>query len=415
MIQRVTADRDLELLRVVRDLAAETYVEELDEGELVDNALSGMIGGLDHYSRFYRQSEIEALDRTTRGEFRGIGVIFRGPMEDGQVLFAYPDGPAGRAGVEVGDTFLSINGSSVAELGDGGLRDTLQRRDSSSLEVELANLKGEQRTVTIQPEPVLDPSIRLAHMADEENGLGHISLLSFSSHSLEEFDAAMESLMEQGLRGLVLDLRGDGGGSVDAAVGIANRFVAEGRLVATRTRTGTQVMSAKPQEARHLGLPLVLLVDRDSASASEILAGALQDHGVTVLVGEATYGKGTVQTLTRFTGNRAIVKVTTAHYLTPAWRRIERDENNPEHSGIAPDVLLPLDDLGRAQVHAYLRRYHPPQQFLPAIQEWQAESGLALLPEAPEDPQLVAALSLLRGEDPSVAPEVALRDTSEDE
>lgn len=402
-IARMTSDRDLELVRVVRDLAADSFVEEVDESTLVDDALSGMIDSLDRYSRYYRPEEIEALDRTTRGEFRGVGVVFRAPTTDGQILFAAPGGPADRAGVQVGDTIVSIDGDPVAEMPPGGIQERLRTPDAGGLQVELRDLAGELRTASIHPEPVLDPSIRLARMVDVENGIAHIGLVSFSSRSLEEFDAAVEQLELGGLNGLVLDLRGNGGGSLDAAVALANRFVAEGRLVATRTRERTQVVKAKPQEAYHLGLPLVLLVDRDSASASEVLAGALQDHGAATLVGEPTYGKGTVQTLTRFSGDRAIVKVTTAHYLTPAWRLIERDEDDPQRTGIAPEVYVPIDDAQRRAVLGYIQNYHPPAMLVPQIRAWEEDSGLELLPTPPEDPQLDAALALLRGEGPGDA------------
>jgi len=397
---RLTTDRELELVGAVRDLAKRSFVEAVDERELVDEALSGMIGSLDRHSRYYRPEEIEALARTTRGEFRGIGVVFRAPTTAGQVLFPAPGGPADRAGLRIGDTLVTVEGEAVAGLPPGGLQELLRRSNATPMALEIEGLDGERRSVEVVPEPVLDPSIRLARMVDEEARLAHVALVSFSSHTLEEFDAAMERLTAEGVRGLVLDLRGNGGGSLDAAVGLANRFVAEGRLVATRTRHDTRVVSAKSQEAHHLGLPLVLLVDQDSASASEVLAGALQDHGAAALVGEPTYGKGTVQTLTRLGSDRAIVKVTTAHYLTPAWRRIERNEEDPQRTGIAPDIYVPLEPVERAHVYAYLQNYHPPAALVPAIEAWEAESGLELLLETPPDPQLEAALALLRGETP---------------
>ena len=401
--ERWTADRDLELVRVVRDLASESFVEEVDASRLVDDALEGMITGLDRHSRYYRPEEIEAVDRTTRGEFRGIGVVFRAPTTDGQVLFPSPDGPAARAGVRVGDTFLRIDGETVADLEPGGLQERLRRKTSDPLTIEVLGLDGVGRTVTITPEPVLDPTIRWARMVDAEHGLAHVGLISFSSNSLTEFDAALDRLGTENVRGLVLDLRGNVGGSLDAAIGIANRFVSEGRIVATRTRQQTQVVHAKPQEAHHLGLPLVLLVDDDSASASEVLAGALQDHGAAALVGVPTYGKGTVQTLTRFGEGRAIVKVTTAHYLTPAWRRIERDESDPQRTGIAPDVYVPIAPEDELRIQRFLQTYHPPLELLAEVERWQEESERTLLPELPADPQLEAALALLRGEGPADA------------
>ncbi len=127
-------------------------------------------------------------------------------------------------------------------------------------------------------------------------------------------------LLTDGLKALIVDLRSNPGGILDSAVLLANRFIEEGTIVATRTRRDTRVTEAELEEAHLLGLPLVLLVDSSSASASEVLAGALQDHCVAAIIGESTYGKGTVQTLERFASDRAIVKLTTATYFTPSWR-----------------------------------------------------------------------------------------------
>ncbi len=400
-------DRDIEFLRRVRDLTAATYVDEVDSDLLVEEALHGMIEGLDRYSHYYGRDEIALLDRETTGEFWGIGVVFRPPTTSGQVLFPFSGSPADRAGLRVGDRILSLDGRSVAEMAQGELQHAIQSCGDRDLAARVMGLDGLERELVIRPERVVDPTVRHARVlslpapegapGDAAPSVGYLAILSFSHRTAEEFDRSVDELLQLGAKSLIVDLRSNPGGILEAAVRIANRFIEEGPLVATRTRTDTQVKQASPKEARLAGLPVVLLVDGGSASASEVLAGALQDHAVAPLVGEPTYGKGTVQTLTRFGEDRAIVKLTTARYFTPAWRRIERNGPGDAEHGIMPDLLVELDAAGEEAVHRYLASYSAPTAVLPAISAWQESLEEALLPVPPPDPQLEAALDLLAG------------------
>ena len=407
VIDRLTAwnDRDIELVRAVRNLALDEFVGETDSQELVDDALRGMLSGLDPYSRYYGPEEIARLDRETTGEFRGIGVVFRQPTTDGQVLFPFPGSPAAQAGIRVGDRFLTIAGQLVADMEPGGLQRAIQRSGGDVLEATVLGLDEVERAVRIQPESVLDPTVRHAQIFDPERGLGYLALISFTHRTPEEFDEAVASLREQGLERLVIDLRNNPGGILEAAVRVANRFIEEGTIVATRTRQATEITEARAAEAHLAGLPLVLLVDSGSASASEVLAGALQDHCVAAVVGESTYGKGTVQTLRRVGEDRAIVKLTTANYFTPSWRRIERQSPDDLEAGIDPDLVVELTPQQKSDIHVFLDTYSPPPVHREAISAWAASLGEPLLAERPEDPQLEAALKLLAADD-----ELALRE-----
>lgn len=387
-------DRDLELVRAVRDLALTEYVREVDPGELVDGALHGMLQELDDHSAFYGPREIAALERETSGEFLGIGAVFRGG-EAGRILFPYPDSPAERAGLRVGDRILRADGEPLATTED------LQAHlvpGGGALELEVEDLEGVVRVVELQPEAVLDPTVRHAQMVEPTRGLGYLAIRSFSHRTPEEFDRAVAGLRAQGLRALVIDLRANPGGILDAAVTLANRFVAAGTLVATRTRTEVHRIVADPDEATQQGLALALLLDGATASASEVLAAALQDHAVAVLVGEPSYGKGTVQTLKRIGHDRAIVKLTTAHYCSPSLRRIEHDEDDSAWSGIAPDLFVPLPRAERARAHEFLASYSPPEDARAALRAWEEREGRALVSALPRDAQLQAALALLGGE-----------------
>lgn len=389
-----TRDRDLDLLRQVVEMTEDEYVGEVARPALVDDALRGMLSRLDRYSSFFGPEDISSLDRETYGEFRGIGVVFVPPASEGNVLFPVPGGPGGRAGLRVGDRILSVDGTPLDELPAPGLSAYLQ---SSPERVELCvlGLDRRERTLQVTPEAVLDPTVRHARMVDPEHGIGYLAILSFTHRTPEEFDRAVAALRRDGLRGLVVDLRANPGGILEAAVELANRFVGSGVLVSTETRKGRKPVEADPAKASLAGMPLVLLVDERSASASEVLAGALQDHAAGALVGRPTYGKGTVQTLTRFGDNRAIVKLTTANYLTPSGRRIERHEG--EDSGLAPDVAVSIEPDEREAVYRYLASYTPPEEALEAIRAWEDGSERRLLPPPPPDHQLEVAVRLLNG------------------
>jgi carboxyl-terminal processing protease len=392
---RILFDRDLELVRAVRDLTMEEFVHEVEPDELIDDALDGMLSHLDRYSHYYPPREIAALERETSGEFLGIGVVFRGG-EPGRILFPYPGSPADKAGLRVGDRILSAEGEPVSKMQPEQLQ-ALLHREESELHLAVEGLEGAQRQVVLRPEVVLDPTVRHTRMLSAEKGIGYFAIRSFSHRTPQEFDEAVAELKRGGMRGLVLDLRADPGGILDAAVSIANRFVKSGALVATRSRDETRVTEAKPEEATLAGLPLVVLLDSTSASASEVLAAALQDHAAALIVGEPSFGKGTVQTLKHIGEDRAVVKLTTASYCSPSLRRIEHTGDDDEKNGIAPDLFVPLSSGEHDAVHRYLFSYSPPESALEALRAWEEREGLDLVDEPPADRQLDAAVALLSG------------------
>ena len=394
-VRMLTRDPDIELLRTVRDRALSTHVEEHEPRELIDNALQGMVSSLDRYSRYYPPQEVEALDRETTGRYLGVGVLFL-DMDRGVIRFELPDSPAERAGLRPGDRFVRIDGEWVADLQPGGVRDLLRRPNGDPVEVEIESRAGARRTTTLTPARVTDPSVRHARMLDPDAGIGYVALTSFTHETDGEFDRAVEWLQAEGMTGLVLDLRANPGGMLDVALHVADRFVSEGVLVSTRSRSETRSTRATEEQTRFSGLPLVLLVDGDSASASEVLCGALQDHRVAVVVGEPTYGKGAVQTLTHYEGD-ASVKITTSLYFTPAGRQIE---HSAERSGLAPDIQVDITPAERRAIHAFLASYSPPPSALPELAAWEAEEDLPVVLRPPEDPQLAVAVDLLLGRAP---------------
>jgi carboxyl-terminal processing protease len=390
-------DEDLAHYRQVRDLVTNTYVRDVDKQDLLEDALRGMLNGLDDYSDYYVREEFDAVNRDTSGEMIGIGVILR-YKDVPQVLFPLENSPAMDAGIQVGDEILAIDGVSTAGLLTEELSSRIQGEPGSSILLQVRGLDGQEREHEITRRELPIPSVRRVRMIDEQRGIGYLAITSFSNRTTEEFDEAVSRLQDDGLKALILDLRGNQGGLLSPAVEISQRFVREGVLASTRGRGEPKVESAAPELAWYHGIPLILLVDGESASASEVLAGALQDHRVAVLLGEPTYGKGVVQTISRYPDRHAIAKLTTSYYFTPSHRNLQRGTDGHDY-GLLPNFLVDCEGEEREAIYGYLHNsFEPPPTIIADLREWQSESGLELVNEPPLDPQLEAAVAIFRGE-----------------
>ncbi len=329
---RAETYRLLNLFGDVFERVRAEYVEPVVDRDVIENAINGMLQGLDPHSSFMNPRSFRDMQVQTRGEFGGLGIEVT--QENGYVKVISPidETPAARAGVRPGDLITHINGNSVQGLtlqeaveqmrGERGstIRLTI-RRENTPGPVELSLTRD-----VIRPQVV---RFRL-----EGNDIGYIRLASFN----EQTDAAMRRAMTelrrqagQNLRGIVLDLRNNPGGLLDQAVQVSDDFLEQGEIVSTRARRteDAQRWNARPGDIAQ-GLPMVVLVNGGSASASEIVAGALQDHRRAVVMGVKSFGKGSVQTVMPLPGQGAI-RLTTARYYTPSGRSIQA-------TGIEPDV-----------------------------------------------------------------------------
>ncbi|MDP6838327.1 MAG: S41 family peptidase [Planctomycetota bacterium] len=396
---RLWGEEDLAHYREVRAFVEKTYAGEASRDELLQAALVGMLDDLDPYSRYYTPTESERMERETRGVFKGIGVVFRDVPADefkGQILFPLPETPAQRAGLRVGDRITAVDGEQIAELGLAGLRASLSRPADGARLLLIEDLAGDRREALLVPEQLTDPSVRRVRLLPDESGMAHLSLLSFSRETPLEVDRALDSLKGRGMRGLIFDLRLNHGGVLSAAVSVARRFVPTGTIVSTEGRGEAQVYEAQAEDATYAGLPLVVLVDGNSASASEVLAAALQENGAAQLVGEPTYGKGTVQTIRRFHDQETVAKVTSAYYFTPTHRNLDRASDPARDYGLLPDHGVELTEDERAPLHRWLGRYSPPTTVLAALEAWEEAEGVTLIQRPPPDRQLERAKAVLR-------------------
>ncbi|MFT4708912.1 MAG: carboxyl-terminal processing protease [Bacteroidia bacterium] len=395
---RDTMDSDLAFYREVREIVGAEFVQERTDEQLLISAVKGIAGDLDIYSSYYSGDDLARVERSTSGTFLGLGAIFAEPIGEGLLLFPMVDSPAQRAGLSVGDRILAIDEESLDGMAPGEFRAILRSLTAEPLELLVESSTGETRNLTVQPESIVDPTVRHGELLGDS--VGYLAITSFSRRTLEEFDTEIEQLQAEGMTGLVLDLRNNPGGVLRIALSIANRFVDEGPLLYTDSRMGREEKRADPDEASLLGLPLVILIDRDSASSSEVLAGSLQDHRAAVVVGMPSYGKGTVQTLTTLERPHSILKVTTAFYTTPSGRQIDRHYSGDEEAAITPDLLVAQATEREDLVRTRLRSYSAPRAYRTAVGDLRDSLGLPSAPLWSADEQLVAAVDLLLGKQP---------------
>ena len=315
------------------------YQDDDVSGETPEERAEGMYKGLvdslnDKYSEYYSPKEYSRVHETQKGSFEGIGVTI---VENDQGLFEVAgftsdDSSAKASGVQEGDIFYQVDGQDAVGIDISALVDMVRGREGTS--VNIIFLRGEYMDkveLTIPRKKVETKTVSYNML---ENKVGHIMIGSFEEITVEQFESALSDLKEQGMEKLILDLRGNGGGMVDVAVKITDDLIGTGVVTYTLDKQGERkdYNAVTPVE---LGLPMVVLVDSGSASASELVTGALKDHGAAKVVGTTTYGKGIVQNLYPLTDGSAI-KLTNARYYTPSGVNIQG-------TGIEPDVVIEFD------------------------------------------------------------------------
>ncbi|MCX9156792.1 S41 family peptidase [Niveibacterium sp. 24ML] len=323
------------------------YVEPVDDKKLITSAISGMLTGLDPHSTYLDPEAYKDLQVGTQGEFGGLGIEVG--MEDGFVKVISPieDTPAFRAGVRPGDLIIKLDGTAVKGMSLNDAVKKMRGKPKTSIKLTIAR-KGEQKPIelTLMREVIQVQSVK-ARMI--EPGIAYLRVAQFQENTAPSIAKELSKLDKQGIKSIVLDLRNDPGGLLHAAVGVSGAFLPEQTLVVStdgRTDDSRHKFFVAPQDylrgskddflkavpASAKKVPMVVLVNGASASASEIVAGALQDHKRAVVVGTQTFGKGSVQSILPLAGNTAI-KLTTARYYTPSGRSIQA-------KGIAPDIVV---------------------------------------------------------------------------
>ena len=325
---------DLRMFAEVFGRIKSAYVEQVDDRELLSSAIRGMLGGLDPHSSYLDPEEYRELRVGTTGEFGGLGIEVG--MEDGFVKVIAPidDTPAQRAGMQAGDLIVRIDGKPIKGMGLNDAVKLMRGKPGTNIELTVVR-EGEGTPLTLNIERAV---IKVASVKNRtlEPGYGYLRISSFQARTTEDLLKAVAKLKQDnsaGLKGVVLDLRNNPGGVLNAAVGVSDAFLDEGLIVYTKGRTEDSKLefNAGPDDVLD-GAPLIVLVNGGSASASEIVAGALQDQARALIMGDKTFGKGSVQTIVPI-DDRTALKLTTARYYTPSGRSIQAQ-------GIEPDIEL---------------------------------------------------------------------------
>jgi carboxyl-terminal processing protease len=326
--------RQLNLFGEVFERVRADYVESVSDEQLIEAAINGMLTSLDPHSSYLNNKNFRDMQVQTRGEFGGLGIEVT--MENGLVKVVSPidDTPAAKAGIKPGDYITHLNGEAVMGLTLNEAVEKMRGPENSEIKLTIKREGKEPFDVAVTRAKIKIESVR-AHL--EGPDVGYIRITTFNEQTDSGLNKAMTKLREQAgtkLKGIVLDLRNNPGGLLDQAVAVSDAFLDKGEIVSTRGRRAdeTQRFNARPGDIAN-GLPLIVLINGGSASASEIVAGALQDHHRAVLLGTKSFGKGSVQTIIPLPGHGAM-RLTTARYYTPSGRSIQA-------KGIDPDIEVP--------------------------------------------------------------------------
>jgi carboxyl-terminal processing protease len=385
--------RELNLFGDVFERVRADYVEKPDDSKLVESAINGMLAGLDPHSSYMDPNSFRDMQVQTRGEFGGLGIEVT--MEDGLVKVVAPidDTPAAKAGVMANDIITKLDDEQVQGLTLNQAVDKMRGPVNTKIKLTIMR-KGSDKPidVTIMRDVIRVKSVR-SHPEGED--VGYIRITQFNEQTTDGLKQAINDLNGQlgadKIKGFVVDLRNNPGGLLDQAISVSDTFLDKGEIVSTRGRNPeeTQRFSARPGDMTK-GKPVIMLINGGSASASEIVAGALQDHKRATLVGTRSFGKGSVQTIIPLGAGNGALRLTTARYFTPSGRSIQAKGIVPDIEVLqdVPDALKDRTDTkGEASLRGHLKA------------EGSEETGSQsyVPPDEKDDKALKMALDLLRG------------------
>ncbi len=409
-------DEYYELLKLFADTLDQVernYVNEIDRRELMEGAIQGMLSKLDPYSNYIPPTQLDKFRSGVESEFGGVGLQVN--AEDGVLTVVSPifNTPAYRAGIQQGDKLVEIAGETALGMTLEKAVSLMKGRTGTTVAVKVQRGDAEAKAYDLKRELVQVATVVGDHRNDDhtwnfyfdkDEKIGYIRITQFARHTGEELKAALETLKSSGMRGLVLDLRFNPGGLLPVAIEISDLFVEKGRIVSTAGRNVKERVWDAKEEGTFSGFPMVVLVNHYSASASEIVSACLQDQERAVVIGERTWGKGSVQNIIELEGGKSALKLTTAGYKRPSGKNIHKQvgAKDEEEWGVKPNdgMEIVLSDEEQTKIVSDRRDRD-------IIRAKPAESEAK--PEAPEtkpvaDRQLDKAISWLKEKMPASAP-----------
>ena len=295
--------------------------------------MCGALGALDMYSSYLTGAQLDDIMSQIEGNFVGLGIELKADQQSLLIVSVIPGGPAARAGVQDGDRIIEVDGNNMNDISTDAAANMLKGEEGSSVKVIVVAPSNVRRHLEIRRERVEVPSVEDVSIVDRDYGIGYLKLTSFQKTTLRDFDAALWKLHQQGMKRLIVDVRGNPGGLLTASVEVADKFVSSGTIVSTRGRSPREDFDYKAHSAGTWRVPLIVLVDGDSASASEIFAAAIKDNRRGRIVGERSFGKGSVQGIFPLNLAKAGVRLTTAKFYSPHGHPIS-------DRGVQPDFVV---------------------------------------------------------------------------
>ena len=370
-----------------------SYVEKPDDGKLMEGAINGMISSLDPHSRYMNEKGWSDMQESTHGEFGGLGLEVT--MEDGLIKVVAPidDTPAAKAGIQSGDLITQIDEDAIQGLTLEQAVSKMKGPADSKIRIKIVR-KGLDKPIDLA---IVREVIRVRPVRYHTDGgdIGYVRITSFNEQTTDALRKAISEISKEippeKLAGFVVDLRNNPGGLLDQAVSVSSSFMARGEVVSTRGRTSeeTQRFTARGGDITR-GKPLVVLINGGSASASEIVAGALRDHTRATLIGTRSFGKGSVQTIIPLGSGKGALALTTARYFTPSGRSIQAQ-------GVTPDLEVLQDVPDELKTRSELKGEASMRGHLAADGAEQTGSQSYVPPSEKDDKALNAAFNLLRG------------------
>ncbi len=352
--EKATAQQDEELYELIKlfvdtlDQIDRNYVKEVDRRELIDGAIRGMLGKLDRHSNYIPPSNVGSFKSRVENEFGGIGIRLRNENGKATIITPMLGSPAYKAGVRPGDVIVSIDDVATEGKSPGEIVNALKGKIGSKVSLAIHSPASDQsRTVEVERSLIRVQSVLGAsrndddswnYFLDEQNRIGYLIVTNFGRHTTEEILDAVKELKSQEVQGLIIDLRYNPGGLLSSAIQISDMFIKEGLIVSTEGRaTPKRIWEAKV-DGTFEGFPMAVLINQFSASASEILSACLQDHERAVIVGQRSFGKGSVQNIIELENGKSVLKLTTAGYVRPNGKNIDRPSaGESDEWGVSPN------------------------------------------------------------------------------
>jgi len=365
--EKTAEDEYFELMQVFVDTFEQVernYVKDVDRRKLLEAALRGMIRELDPYSSYIPPEELARFNQHVDQEFGGIGIQVQPDPHTNRILVIspLPDTPAYNAGVRAGDIITEVQGEDTENMPLSRAVELMKGPPGESITIKVRHLgSASDETLEVERAIIQVKSVLGDHyngdgkwefMIDHESKIGYVRLTSFGRHSAEELAAAVQQLKEQGMKALVLDMRFNPGGLLSQAVAVSDLFIESGTIVSTEGKNSKPRSWSASKPGTFSGFPMAVMVNRFSASAAEIVSACLQDHGRAAVVGERSWGKGSVQNVIELEAGASALKLTTAGYMRPSGKNIHRfpDSKPTDEWGVHPnegmEVKFSREELG---------------------------------------------------------------------